>query len=57
MATNIGLLVNMIKEGCENESVLLILFIFYFKTNSHKSNLSLVNKNLKWGEYNNIIMK
>ncbi len=24
-------LVNMIKEGCENESALLILLIFYFK--------------------------
>ncbi len=42
-------LVNMIKEGCENESALLILLIFYLK-NSKKSNLSLDNKNLKWGE-------
>ncbi len=41
-------LVNMIK-GCENESALLILVIFYFK-NSQKSNLSLDNKNFKWGE-------
>ncbi len=40
---------NMIKEGCENESALLILLIFYFG-NPHKSNLSLDNKNLKWGE-------
>ncbi len=42
-------LVNMIKEGCENDSALLILLIFYLKT-SQKSNLSLENKNLKWGE-------
>ncbi len=42
-------LVNMIKEGCENESALLILLIFYLKY-SQKSILSLVNKNLKWGE-------
>ncbi len=47
-------LVNMIKECCENESALLMLLIFYFK-NSQKSNLSLDNKNLKWG--GNIIMK
>ncbi len=40
---------NMIKEGCENESALLILLIFYLG-NPHKSNLSLDNKNLKWGE-------
>ncbi len=40
-------LVNMIKEGCENESALLILLIFYLK-NSQKSNLSLDIKNLKW---------
>ncbi len=39
-------LVNMIKEGCENESALLILLIFYFKK-PQKSNLSLDNKNLK----------
>ncbi len=39
-------LVNMIKEGCENESALLILLIFYFL----KPNLSLDNKNLKWGD-------
>ncbi len=43
-------LVNMIKEGCENVSALLILLTFYFKM-SKKSNLSLDNKNLKWGEY------
>ncbi len=42
-------LVNMIKEGCENESAFLILLIFYLKK-SQKSNLSLDNKNLKWGE-------
>ncbi len=42
-------LVNMIKEGCENLSALLILLIFYLK-NSQKSNLSLENKNLKWEE-------
>ncbi len=42
-------LVNMIKEGCENKSALLILLIFYFKK-SQNSNLSLDNKNLKWGE-------
>ncbi len=41
-------LVNMIKEGCENLSALLILLIFYLK-NWQKSNLSLENKNLKWG--------
>ncbi len=40
--------VSMIKEGCENESALLNLLIFYLK-NSQKSNLSLDNKNLKWG--------
>ncbi len=38
----------MIKEGCENESALLILLIFYFKK-SQKSNLSLDNAILKWG--------
>ncbi len=43
------LLVNMIKEGCGNKSSLLILLIYYLK-NSQKSNLSLENKNLKWGE-------
>ncbi len=42
-------LVNMFKEGCENESALLILLIFCLK-NSQKSNLSLNNKNLKWEE-------
>ncbi len=36
----------MIKEGCENESALLILLIFYLKK-PQKSNLSLDNKNLK----------
>jgi len=36
-------LVNMIKEGCENESALLILLIFYCKI-SPKSNLSFDNK-------------
>ncbi len=41
-------LVNMIKEGCGNKSVLLILLIYYLKK-SQKSNLSLENKNLKWG--------
>ncbi len=39
----------MIKEGCENLSALLILLIFYLKK-SQKSNLSLDNKNIKWGE-------
>ncbi len=44
-------LVNMIKGGCENESALLILLIFYLKRKkSPKSNLLLDNKNLKWGE-------
>ncbi len=44
-------LVNMIKEGCENVSALLILLIFYLKKINHKkSNLSLDNKNLKSGE-------
>ncbi len=38
----------MIKEGCENESALLIHLIFYFKK-SQKSNLSLDNKNLNGG--------
>ncbi len=42
-------LVNMIQEGCENKSALLIILIFYLKK-SQKSNLSLDNKNLKWGE-------
>ncbi len=41
-------LLNMIKEGCENVSALLILFIFYLKYSQH-SNLSLHNKNSKWG--------
>ncbi len=40
----------MIKGGCENESASLILLIFYLKEYSQKSNLSLDNKNLKWGE-------
>ncbi len=44
-------LVNMIKEGCENLSALLILFIFHYK-NSHKSKLSLHNKNLNGGNIN-----
>ncbi len=39
----------MINGGCENASALLILLIFYLK-NSQKSNLSLDNNNLKWGE-------
>ncbi len=39
----------MIKENCENESALLILMICYLK-NSQKSNLSLDNMILKWGE-------
>ncbi len=47
-------LVNRIKEGCENLSMLLILLISYLKY-SQKSNLSLENKNLKWG--GNMIMK
>ncbi len=38
-------LVNMIKECCEHVSALLILLI----KKSLKSNLSLDNKNLKWG--------
>ncbi len=42
-------LLNMIEEGRENKCALLILLIFYLK-NSQKSNLSLENKNLKWGE-------
>ncbi len=41
--------INMIKEGCENESALLILLIFYLNK-SQKSNLSLDNNNLKWKE-------
>ncbi len=40
---------NMIEEGCENVSALLILLIFYLN-DSQKSNLSLDNKDLKWGE-------
>ncbi len=43
-------MVNMIKEGCENVSALLILFVFYLFFNHKKSNLSLENKILKWGE-------
>ncbi len=51
----------MIKGGCENESALLILliYIFFFKK-SQNSNLSLDNKNLKWGKYNyeiNVFLK
>ncbi len=46
MAKILAPLVNMIKGSFENESALLI---FYFK-NSQKSNLSLDNTNLKWGE-------
>ncbi len=42
-------LVNMIKEGCENESALLIRLIFYLKI-PQKSNLSLENKNEKCKE-------
>ncbi len=34
------------RKGCGNLSALLILLIFYLK----KSNFSLDNKNLKWGE-------
>ncbi len=52
MAKNIGTRYfdqNMIKEGCENYSALLILLIFY-KKKSLKSNLSLDDKNLKWEE-------
>ncbi len=45
-------LVNMMKQGCGNKSALLILLIYYLK-NSQKSNLSLENKNLKWGEISN----
>ncbi len=41
-------LVNMIKEGCENVSALLILLIFYLNK-SQKYNLSLDNNHLKWG--------
>ncbi len=48
-------LVNMIKEGCENVSELLILLIFYLR-NSQKSNLSLENKNLKRGGGGGIII-
>ncbi len=49
----------MIKEGCENESALLIVLIFYLKK-SQKSNISLDNKNLKWGKYHyeiNVFLK
>ncbi len=49
----------MIKGGCENDSAFLILLIFYL-TNSQKSNLSLDNKNLKWGKYHykiNVFLK
>ncbi len=48
-------LVNMIKEGGENYSALLILLIFFYY--SYKSNLSLDNKNLKWGKYDYEIKK
>ncbi len=43
-------LVNMINEGCENVSAILILLIFYIWNKSQKSNLSLDNNNFKWGE-------
>ncbi len=49
----------MFKEGCENESALLILLIFYLK-NAQKSNLSLDNKNFKRGKYHykiNVFLK
>ncbi len=49
-------LVNMIKEGWENKCALLIRLIFYLKK-SQKSNLSLENKNLKWGKYHYEIKK
>ncbi len=42
------ILVNMNKEVCENLSAQLIFLNFYLQ-NSEKSNLSLDNKNLKWG--------
>ncbi len=35
----------MIKEGCENKYALLILLIFYWKSQKSKS---LDNNNLKW---------
>ncbi len=50
MAKILAPLVNMIKEGCENYSALLILLIFFFKMHK-KSNPSLDNKNLKGGKY------
>ncbi len=46
----------MIKGGGENLSALLILLIFCLK-NSQKANLSLDNKNLKWGKYHYEIKK
>ncbi len=52
-------LVIMVKQGCENESALLILLIIYFKK-LQKSNISLDNKNLKWGKYHyeiNVFLK
>ncbi len=42
-------LVNMTKEVCGNQYALLILLIYCLK-NSQNFNLSLENKNLKWGE-------
>ncbi len=44
----------MIKEGCKNTFALLIHLIFYFKK-SQNSELSLEDKNIKWG--GNMIMK
>ncbi len=41
-------LVNIIKEGCENKSVLFILLIFHLEK-SQKSNLS-ASKTIKVGE-------
>ncbi len=47
----------MIKEGSENLFALLILLIFYFKKS--QNNLSLDNKNFKWGEVSlwNVFLK
>ncbi len=52
-------LVNMIKEGCENEFAFLIVLIFYLK-NAQTSNLLLDDNYLKWGKYHyeiNVFLK
>ncbi len=48
---------NLIKEGCENESALLILLLIYIYIYIY---ISLDDKNLKWGKYHyeiNVFLK